>query len=134
MVPVLVLTHGSLSLELLKATLEICPNLVGEIDAMALPWQHEPDTETKILRKKIRQMDHGNGVVIATDMFGGTASNIALPFLEEGKLEIVTGVNLPMMMKLSSLVERDLSPLETAKYLQEAGQNSIRLASAFLRM
>jgi len=133
MVPVLMLTHGTLAEELLRATLLICPDLEGDIEAMALPWEHEPDAEKSKLRKQIRRMDRGNGMVIATDMFGGTASNIALPFLEEGKVEIVTGLNLPMMMKLASLKNRDLGPLETAEKLKEAGQNSIRIASAFLR-
>ena len=133
MIPVLVLTHGSLALELREAALKISPELEGEIEAMALPWEHEPDVEKDKLRKELRRLRRRGGVVIATDMFGGTASNIAMPFLEEGKVEIVTGINLPMLMKLASLRKRELGLLETAEALQKAGQNSIRMASTFLR-
>lgn len=133
MIPVLVFTHGKLALELREAILQISPELAGEIEAIALPWEHDPESEKTKLRKELRRLNKGKGIVIATDMFGGTASNIALPFLEEGQVEIVTGVNLPMLMKLLSLRKRDLNPLETAETLQKAGQNSIRVASTFLR-
>ncbi len=133
MIPILVLTHGSLALELREAALKISPELEGDLEAMALPWEHEADDEKEKLRKILKRLLRRGGVVIATDMFGGTASNIALPFLEEGKVEVVTGINLPMLMKLASLRKKDLSPLETAEALQKAGQNSIRVASTFLR-
>jgi len=134
MIPVLVLTHGSLALELREAALKIVPELEGQIEAIALPWEHEPDVEKDKLRKELRRLQRRNGgVVIVTDMFGGTASNIALPFLEEGRVEIVTGINLPMLMKLASLQNRDLGALETAEVLQKSGKNSIRIASTFLK-
>jgi PTS system mannose-specific IIA component len=66
-------------------------------------------------------------------MFGGTATNLALPFLDPERIEIVTGVNLPMMVKLGSLRGRDVPLGELAARLAEAGQKSIRLASEFLR-
>lgn len=133
MVPILVLTHGALAIELREAALKISPELEGDVEAMALPWEHQPDEEKEKLRKELRRLGRRGGVVIATDMFGGTASNIALPFLEEGQVEIVTGINLPMLMKLASLKNRDLGPLETAEALQAAGQKSVLVASTFLR-
>jgi len=132
-VPILVLTHGSLAIELREAILKICPELEGHVEAMALPWEHEPDDEKENLRKELRRLGRRGGVVIATDMFGGTASNIALPFLEEGQVEIVTGINLPMLMKLASLKNKNLGPLEMAEALRNACHKSILIASAFLR-
>ena len=76
---------------------------------------------------------HGAGVVVLTDMFGGTATNLALPFLEPDAVEIVTGVNLPMLVKLGTLREFDLSLSDLAERLTQAGQKSIRTASEFLR-
>ena len=134
MIPVLILTHGSLSLELREAVLKIVPELEGHVEALALPWEHEPEVEKTKLRRELKRLVRENGgVVIVTDMFGGTASNIALPFLEENKVEIVTGANLPMLMKLASLKNREPGTLETAEAMQKAGQNSIRIASNFLK-
>ena len=77
-------------------------------------------------------MDRGEGVLILTDMFGGTATNLALPFLEPDKVEVVTGVNLPMLVKLGSLHGRHIQLHELAECLTAAGQKSIQVASEFL--
>ena len=77
-------------------------------------------------------MDYGDGVLILTDMFGGTPSNISLAFLETGKVEVLSGVNLPMLLKLAS-PNRKSQPLEKlAESLLTAGHNSINLASKIL--
>ena len=77
-------------------------------------------------------MNNGEGVIILTDMLGGTPSNLALPFLQEGKIEVVTGVNLPMLMKLSQLRQQtDLAQVTLA--LKQSGQKGIAVASEVLR-
>jgi len=133
MVSVLVLTHGNLAVELLDAARTIDPHLGGETDAIALPWDVDSEDATKTLKDRLRRLDHGGGVLVLTDMFGGTATNLALQFLEPDRIEIVTGVNLPMLIKLGSLRSQDLPLHELAVRLTSAGQKSIRVASEFLR-
>jgi len=133
MIPVLVLTHGELAVELLDAARTIDPHLTVKATALALPWDVDSDEASENLRQQLQEIDNGNGVLILTDMFGGTATNVALPFLVPERVEIITGVNLPMLVKLGSLREQDLLLGELAARLTAAGQKSIRVASEFLR-
>jgi PTS system mannose-specific IIA component len=132
MIPVLILTHGNLASELLQAAQTIDPSLSGHAASMSLPWDVDSDEASRSLKKQLRELDQGEGTLILTDMFGGTATNLALPFLEPEKVEIVTGVNLPMLVKLGSLQGRTMSLEELATGLTAAGQKSIRVASEFL--
>jgi PTS system mannose-specific IIA component len=134
MIPVLVLTHGDLATELLAAAREIDSQLGNGTSALALPWDIDSDEATRRLKRALRALDAGEGVIVLTDMFGGTATNIALPLMEAGRIEVVTGVNLPMLVKIGSLwLQDELSPQEFAIRLRDAGQKSIRVASEFLR-
>jgi len=133
MIPVLVLTHGDLAISILESARMIDPHLVDGTDAVTLPWEVDTDAATSDLRQRLKKMDDGTGVLILTDMFGGTATNLALPFLEPDRIEIVTGVNLPMLVKLGSLRGREIPLNELASRLADSGQKSIRLASEFLR-
>jgi len=132
MIPVLVLTHGNLATELLQAAQTIDPSLVDRTSAMSLPWDVDSDEASKSLKRQLRELDRGEGILVLTDMFGGTATNLALPFLEPAKVEIVTGVNLPMLVKLGSLEGSPMPLNEVAAGLTAAGQKSIRVASEFL--
>lgn len=133
MVPVLVLTHGNLADELVKAARAIDPHLEAASVALSLPWDVDFDQATRQLKQQLRSLEQGAGVLILTDMFGGTATNLALPFLEAERVEVVTGVNLPMLVKLGSLRDHGLTLHEVALRLADAGQKSIRMASEFLR-
>jgi PTS system mannose-specific IIA component len=132
MIPVLVLTHGNLATELLQAARMIDPNLSEQTAAMSLPWDVDSDEASRSLKKQLRELDRGEGALVLTDMFGGTATNLALPLLEPGRVEVVTGVNLPMLVKLGSLKDRAMSLHDLAEGLTSAGQKSIRVASQFL--
>ena len=132
MIPVLILTHGNLASELLQAAQTIDPSLSGHATSMSLPWDVDSDEASRSLKKQLRELDQGEGTLVLTDMFGGTATNLALPFLEPEKVEIVTGVNLPMLVKLGSLQGRAMSLHDLAEGLTTAGQKSIRVASEFL--
>ncbi len=132
MIPVLVLTHGQLAEELVLAAETIDPQLNQQISAMSLPWDVDSDEASTNLKQRLRELDSGEGALVLTDMFGGTATNLALPLLETGKVEVVTGVNLPMLVKLGSLQRQGLGLRDLAERLTAAGQKSIRVASEFL--
>lgn len=132
MIPVLVLTHGQLAEELLRAARTIDPSLVEQTAAMSLPWDVDSDEASRALKQQLRELDQGEGALVLTDMFGGTATNLALPLLDPEKVEIVTGVNLPMLVKLGSLHGQVMTLHELAAGLTSAGQKSIRVASEFL--
>lgn len=95
-----------------------------------------PDEEIETIRGKIvealKAVDSGDGVLILTDMFGGTPSNISLSFLEEGRIELVTGVNLPMLIKLATYREGKRLD-ELASFITKYGQQNIYLATDVLR-
>jgi PTS system mannose-specific IIA component len=79
----------------------------------------------------LKAADHGNGVLVLTDMFGGTPSNMSLSFVEGGGVEVVTGLNLPMLIKLATLTE-EKSLEELAKFIKSYGQRNISVASEIL--
>jgi PTS system mannose-specific IIA component len=86
----------------------------------------------KKIEKGIKQVDNKQGVLILTDMFGGTPSNLSYSFLEEGSVEVISGVNLPMVIKASSM-RKDKTLEELATYLETFGKKSISLASGILK-
>lgn len=133
MIPVLVLTHGELATSLLNAATKIDPNLEQGSSALDLPWDVDSDGAAQRVREAIRTTSVDGALIILTDMFGGTATNVTLAFMKPDKVEVVTGVNLPMLVKISSLRRRGLGPREMASELRDAGQKSIRVASDFLR-
>jgi PTS system mannose-specific IIA component len=125
----LVVTHGGLAFELVRALQRI----VGEVEgvrALSLGWDDDVPSARRAVEQAIAEVDPGGGVLILTDMFGGTATNVTLSFLRDD-VEILTGVNLPMLIKFANL--RDKSPLrEAASRIKEQGQRAIALASETL--
>ena len=127
MVGVLVVTHGNLAEELVLAARRIVGE-VEEIRALTIDWDDEVSAAGNAIREAIKKMDQGEGVLILTDMFGGTPTNISLSFLQEGQVEIITGVNLPMLIKFCNLRERaDLR--QVAESVKDQGQKSVYIAS-----
>jgi mannose PTS system EIIA component len=132
MVGVVVATHGKLGEELLATVAAVCGPL-PQAQAVALSSSQSTEEARAALAAAIRAADGGQGVLVLTDMFGGTPSNLALTFLEEG-LEVVTGVNLPMLLKLSTARADGASLSATAAMLVAYGQKNITLASQLLRL
>src|SRR5512132_941536 len=113
MIGALIVTHGNLAHELLKAAEQIEAN-VQAITAVPLEWNESVDDAREKIRQALEKLPSAqDGVIIFTDMFGGTPSNISLSFLEKGRVEIVTGVNLPMVVKFASMAQdaQDLATL-----------------------
>ncbi len=132
MVGVVIVTHCHLAEELIAAA-EL---VVGEQLKQFQPVSIDPKEGSDEIREKIiaaiRKVDGGKGILILTDMYGGTPSNISLSFLEEKKIEVITGVNLPMLLKLATYTnEMDLERL--ALFITDYGQRNINLASEVLK-
>ena len=130
MVGLLIVTHCNLGEELLNAARFIVGQ-VERIDSVAITETGGSDIIRKKIEDKARALDAGDGVIILTDMFGGTPSNISLSFLKENEVEVLTGVNLPMVIAIiQHRPSLKLAPLaETAR---EAGRSGISLASKLL--
>jgi PTS system mannose-specific IIA component len=105
------------------------PEESGDVGALSLAWDEAPEKASRRLEKAIAAADHGRGVVLLTDMFGGTPSNLALAFLEAGKVEIVSGVNLPMVVKARALAREGKDAREIARTLVERGRRAILAAA-----
>jgi PTS system mannose-specific IIA component len=130
MVGGLIVTHGRLAIELLNAAEAIVGD-VQNVAAVSIGWHDDVDMASSMIEKAIKRVDSGSGVLILTDMFGGTPTNIASTFLVGGVVEVVTGVNLPMLIKLIQLEpEADLAT--AAQLVRENGQNNIHIASDLL--
>ncbi len=131
MIGVVVVTHGQLATELLNAAEAIVGDL-PRFAAVSIGWHDDTDDAREEIRQAIARLQGEHGVLLLTDMFGGTPSNIGLSFVETERVEVVTGVNLPMLIKLASLrSSRDL--LAVARELRETGRNAIHVASDLLR-
>jgi len=130
MVGALVVTHGNLAIELVKAAKKI----VGEepcLQAVVIDWDADVSLARATIQKSLQEVDTGHGVLIFTDMFGGTPTNISLTFLEPGRAEIVTGINLPMLIKFLNLrLEQDLGSV--LEQICQKGRRSIQVASELL--
>lgn len=127
---VLIVTHYGLGSEFLRALRLIIPD-PPDFVAISLPPDDSADAMRAKLREAIAVADQGHGVLILTDMFGGTPSNISLSFLEDDCVEVVTGINMAMLVKLGTL--RDEHPLgELANLIKEYGQRDISVASELL--
>jgi PTS system mannose-specific IIA component len=128
---VVVVTHGQLATELLNAAEMIVGDLPG-FTAVSIGWHDDVEVAREAIAQAIAKTDAPRGVLILTDMFGGTPSNLGLTFLEAGRIEVVTGVNLPMLIKLAR-ASGDLDVTARARELCEHGRTAIRVASDLLR-
>jgi len=128
---VVVVTHGQLATELLNAAEAIVGDL-PRFAAVSIGWHDDTDDAREEIRQAVARLQGEGGVLLLTDMFGGTPTNLGLSFVEPDRVEVVTGVNLPMLIKLSSLrSSQDL--LAVARELRETGRNAIHVASDLLR-
>ena len=127
MIGIVVVTHGALAGELVNAARAI----VGDIPAIAavsIGWTDDMGSAREAIERALAEVG-GADVLILTDMFGGTPTNVSLPFLSP-KVEIVTGVNLPMLIKLTTLREGEL--VEVARVIRDQGKGAIYVASEIL--
>jgi PTS system mannose-specific IIA component len=125
-----IVTHGHLAGELLAAA-EMIIGPVSHIAAVSIGWHDDVDAARDEVQRAITRVTQGGGVLLLTDMFGGTPTNIASMFLDEGAVEVVTGVNLPMVIKLATFTGDD-SLGDVARKISEQGRQGIYLAGDLL--
>lgn len=126
---IIVVTHGHIAEELVKAT-EVIVKEKLEIYPISVLQSDIPHYK-KILEETILKANQGAGILLLSDMFGGTPSNLCLSFIKKGEVELVTGVNLPMLVKLTTLSE-DLNISQIAQFIMEYGQRHITQATKIL--
>jgi PTS system mannose-specific IIA component len=125
-----IVTHGHLAGELLAAA-EMIIGPISHITAVSIGWHDDVDAARDEVQRAITRVSEDKGVLLLTDMFGGTPTNIASMFLEEGVIEVVTGVNLPMVIKLATYTGQD-SLADIARRICDQGRQGIYLAGALL--
>ena len=130
MIGVVVVTHGQLANELVNAAEMIVGDL-PQVTAVSLGWHDEVNDAREDVAQAIERVRGEDGVLLLTDMFGGTPSNLGMTFLEEDRVEVITGVNLPMLIKLAHL-QSSSDLLGVAREMREVGRNAIWVASDLL--
>ncbi len=130
MIGVVVVTHGQLATELVNAAETIVGDL-PQFAAVSIGWHDDVDDAREEIRQAIARVQGADGALILTDMFGGTPANLGLTFLEADRVEVITGVNLPMLIKLAG-AQKASNLLGVAREMREHGRNAIWVASDLL--
>ena len=131
MIGVVVVTHGQLATELVNATEMIVGDL-PQFTAVSIGWHDDVNDAREDSAQAIERVRGDEGVLLLTDMFGGTPSNLGMTFLETDRLEVITGVNLPMLIKLANL-KKSANLLAVAQDMRDHGRSAIWVASDLLR-
>jgi PTS system mannose-specific IIA component len=125
-----IISHGQIATELLAAA----ETVVGDLEhivAVSIGWHDDVESAQSEIDRAIKKVSQGKGVLLLTDMFGGTPTNIATMFYQEGEVEIVTGVNLPMVIKLASQT-KDIPMIQMADDVEKQGKEAIHQAGDLL--
>jgi PTS system mannose-specific IIA component len=131
LVGVVVVTHGRLAAELVNAA-EMIVGELPQVASVSIGWHDDVNDAREEIRQAADRVEQGAGVLVLTDMFGGTPSNLAMTLLEEHRVEVVTGVNLATLIKLAS-VQRSGDLLGVARQVAESGRHAIWVASDLIR-
>ena len=125
-----IVSHGQVANELLSAAETIIGSF-KHITAVSIGWHDDVEAAKNEIRRAVERVSEGGGVLLMTDMFGGTPTNIASMFLQQGAVEVVTGVNLPMVIKLAGL-QPGVPLEEVARLVRDQGRQGIYLAGELL--
>ncbi len=133
MTGILVVTHGNLASTLIETLDFIMGKEQDRVLPISIDIKEDPDNLRKKIKQGILKVSSDKGVLIFTDMFGGTPSNLAYSFLDEGKIEVISGVNLPLLLKAVTARKKSMDMETLANLLVEHGKKSISLASGILK-
>jgi len=133
MLGIVIVTHGKLG-EILIETSEIILNAKPEaVVSVSIDLAENVEKLRQKIETAIKSVNTNKGILMLTDMFGGTPSNLSYSFLEEGRIEVISGVNLPVLLKAINLRKKTLEIHQMAKTIEEYGKKSISLASDILK-
>ena len=132
MVGIVIVTHSQLGDALIDAAEFILGTRPDTMVSVSINLNENVDKLRKKITEGIKEVDRNKGILILTDMFGGTPSNLSYSFLEEGKVEVISGVNLPILIKAVDL-QKDMELSDLAQHLETFGKKSISLASGILK-
>jgi PTS system mannose-specific IIA component len=126
----ILVTHGQLAEEFVKAM----EHVVGRQESVAtvcIGPKDDVESKRKEIARAIKEVDSGEGVAILTDLFGGTPSNLAISLMKEGQVEVIAGINLPMLIRLAN-ARKKMGIMDAVRAAREAGRNYITIASEYL--
>ena len=133
MVGIVVVTHGELAKELISAVnFVLSSNPSVKMEGVCLDPDREFESFKQEIKSAIKKVKGNDGILLVTDMFGGTPSNISLTFLDENNIEVISGVNLPMLLKLATLSDK-VTLMEAVRIAEAAGRDNIIVASKLLK-
>ncbi len=132
MIGIVIITHSQLGDALIDAAEFILGNRPDTMVSVSIDLKENVDKLRKKIAEGIKKVDKKKGVLILTDMFGGTPSNLSYSFLEEGRVEVISGVNLPILIKAVD-IQADMELSDLAQHLEAFGKKSISLASGILK-
>jgi PTS system mannose-specific IIA component len=132
MIGLVIVTHSGLGDALIETAEWILEGPLDAATAVSVDLEQSAEKMRERIKIGIKAVDQGAGTLILTDMFGGTPSNLSLSFLEEGRIEVLTGVNLPVVIRAAKM-RKDKNLSELAETLQAYGRKSISLASGLLK-
>lgn len=124
MIPVLIVSHGGLAAELLHTARTIVGEMEG-FHALCLDWSRGLEEAREEIAERLHDLEAGKGVLVLTVMFGDTPANAALCHATPGKVEVVTGVNLPMVVRLGCMAGTDMALTQMAQWIAGKGRGSI---------
>ena len=130
MIGMILVTHGDLAVEFVKA-MEHVVGAQNNVATVCIGPNDDMEQRRREIADAIRDVDSGEGVVVLTDLFGGTPSNLAISLMEAGKVEVIAGINLPMLIRLAK-ARRCMSVRQAASAARDAGRNYITIASEYL--
>jgi len=133
MIGIVIVTHGQLGDALIGAAEFIIGSRPEAMESISIDLSQNADKLRSKIARGIKKVEGQEGILILTDMFGGTPSNLSYSFLEEGHIEVLSGVNLPILIQAASLRDKDMKLGELAAKLEVFGKKSISLASGILR-
>jgi mannose PTS system EIIA component len=127
MIGLVIVTHGGLAVEF-RSALEHVVGRQTQLETVAIGPDDDMEARRMQILKSVRDVDSGQGVIILTDMFGGTPSNLAISVMDEAKAEVIAGINLPILVKLAS-IRVDVPLAEATTMARDAGRKYIKVAS-----
>jgi len=130
MIGLVLVTHGAMAAEFLSA-MQYVVGPQKQVEAVGIFPNDDIQKRRSEIQEKVQKVDAGNGVIVLTDMFGGTPSNLAISLMEKENIEVLAGLNLPMLIKLSNM-RQNASLKEAARAAEDAGKKYINLASKLL--